>query len=250
MRSSEERKQRVLDLRRAATESRLTEQRAIAEAARRCRQGTGTLDDFALVIGPSIPGFLDQCVPMAVIGRARRQHGFNVGPRDHAGRWSMLAADVLSFPPNEDLDAPTLAELTELDRVLGSQSIDSMERLEAATARLIIGPDDGMERRIWCWYAADAEGRAETELCEPWIARHRALIDCWDVLNALVERIYEENPAPAEDPEDAGEDDPRGKLVPIASFAQYAYLIGLYGRVKAANTGQNRTAAPEEATSE
>lgn len=253
MTSREERRVRVHARRRGEEAMRIERLRARAEAAARCRRGAGTVEDFELVLGDLIAQQLDDFVPMAVIGRTRRELGLGIGPRTVEEKWPLFAADVLSFHPAERLDHETVRTLAELDRVVASPTTKPIKRWGAIFARALIGPGQGEERRAWCWYDAGAERRAEQDPCHLWMRRNAGLVDCWPQLEQFLDEAgfhemlaqragirppsvdceawirVDSDGKPTEDQTPAGGED-EGRIVAELTYAEYADLLRIFVR--------------------
>lgn len=268
--SREERRARVHARRRGEEAMRIERLRARADAAARCRRGAGTVEDFELVLDDLIAQQLDEFVPMAVIGRARRELGLGIGPRRVEEKWSLFAADVLSFHPAERLDHETVRTLAELDRVVVSPTTEPVERCGAIFARALIGPGQGEERRAWCWYDAGAQHRAEQDPCHLWMRRNAGLVDCWPQLERFLDEAgFHEKLAqragirpPSVDPEawirvdslgvpteeqTPAREEQEGRVMAELSYVVYADLLRIFVRSEAFERDDHRDGA---ATSE
>ncbi len=111
--------------------------------------GRATWPQYQTVVHKRARQDLHRWTPTLSVVATRRTLG--IPPGEPHIRWRSLPAEVLSYRPLDYMSLELNAALRELDEVWQTPTADYRDRIDAATARLVIGRWDGTRRREKLW---------------------------------------------------------------------------------------------------
>lgn len=170
-------------------------QEIATEALHAVNSGTATLTQYELLTADLVRAARNLWVPTLTVGRARRRLDLPEGPRDKRGWMAFLVGDLLSHQPGEHVSPELTDKLKSVDELWAGKKSDPDLRLNAALARLAVGPGCGESVRASLW-KSQAHKRARKECCDPQASRDRGLLGVWPEMNCLLESLALEDGAP------------------------------------------------------